>query len=775
MPGGKTIHNQRAEWARRPVRAGRCLGAFVGLALLASCAGTPEPRQSTAQAPLRDEQSRLTQASVARARALPERFEGAMASDPQTTPADKGFREVGEPQGFVRYAPADPVPLAIEDPSALPPLQPMGDGAVTLNFNNASLETVVHTILGEELGETYLVDAGLSGTVTLQSGRPVDRAQLLTTLQEILRMNGAALVRTDGLYKVVRGGRVGAGTPELTFAEAASRGLTVRVTPLLHTDVSAVREILESFAPASGRLSFDAGRNLVFSVATEAEQRSLRDLIGVLDVDYLSGLAFALEPLEEAQAEELASELEAIAARPTGARAGAQEGEEAGAALRFIPITRMNAILVVARTNRHLKEARLWIDRLDQGSADSRQLFVYAVKHRRASELAELIGKIFSVAVASQGVDPAGLAPGRTGVSLLGGAEGGEGAGAGGDQIRAGVGRPGEDQAPGGGGDGLKITADQATNALVIYATQDEYTPIRNAIERLDSLPTQVLIEATLAEVSLRNDLEFGVRWFFQSGSENAGGFSGLQSNGTNPIFPGFNYLLNTSDVRFALNALREVTDVEFLSSPNLLVLDNQPARLQVGDQVPIQTRAAVDVTNPGAPIVNDIDYRDTGVILSVTPRVTDDGVVVLDILQEVSEVVETNTSGIVSPTIQQRSFASTVAVHSGETVVLGGLTRNSTSVGRTGVPVLSDVPLIGNLFTTRSDRRDRTELLVLITPRVIRNETDSRAATSEMQRRLTDIFSTRPTQTERIIGPMDTTVRRSAPLDPLDYIDPQN
>lgn len=680
------------------------------------------------------------------------------------------------PRGFVQYAPQRGASgHARLGEAGLPALERAGNGTVTINFAEADLETVVHTILGEQLQQNYTIDPGLNGTVTLQSSRPVTRQQLLSTLQEILRMNGAALINRDGLYAVVRAAKAGSVSSGVTFDQAASRGLTVRVTPLRHTDVGSIGKILEKFAPAGGEIFLDDERDLVFTVATTQEQESLLDIISVLDVDYLGGLAFALEPLEDADAATLVSELRAIANRPGG---GEEDGSEP---LRFVPIERMNAVLVVARSNRYLEEALTWISRLDAGAADTEQLFVYPVKRRRAAELAALIGQIFNVETIADEVGlQAGLAPGRQPVDLAG--DGGAGAApAGGLPIGPAPGPPARARAanaafaqgragpfPGGSG-GVRVIADRSTNSLVIYATAEQYEPIKAALDRLDVLPKQVLIEATLVEVSLRNQLEYGVRWFFQNITDaelaadpgrsqgSRATFSDLSDGAIASQFPGFNYILDTASVDVVLTALRDVTDVELLSSPNMMVLDNQTARLQVGDEVPIQTRSAVDVTNPGAPVVNDIDYRDTGVILSVTPRVTSDGLVVLDVIQEVSDVVETGSSDISSPTIQQRRFESTVAVGDGDTIVLGGLTRNSASVGRVGVPVLSKIPLFGNLFTSRSNSQRRTELLVMIKPKVIRDQTEMRVATEEMKRKLRIMFDDKPSPAKRIIYPLRT------------------
>jgi len=261
---------------------------------------------------------------------------------------------------------------------------------------------------------------------------------------------------------------------------------------------------------------------------------------------------------------------------------------------------------------------------------------------------------------------------------------------------------------------------------------------VSEALRKLDIMPLQVLIEATIAEVTLNDELRYGLQWFFKTGGDSELTLSEAASGAAAQIFPGFSYLFQTGgDVRVVLNALDSITDVNVISSPQLMVLDNQTARLQVGDQVPIATQSSVSVTDPDAPIVNQIQFLDTGVILNVTPRVNAGGMVILEIEQQVSDVVATTTSGIDSPTIRQRQISSTVAVQSGETIALGGLIRESSSHTSSGLPILKDIPVVGALFGKTSNDTTRTELLVLITPRVVSNQDEARAVTDELRRRL--------------------------------------
>ena len=248
-----------------------------------------------------------------------------------------------------------------------------------------------------------------------------------------------------------------------------------------------------------------------------------------------------------------------------------------------------------------------------------------------------------------------------------------------------------------------------------------------------------MLIEVSLAEVTLADELRYGVQWFFES-SDGQTTLSESTSGGISSAFPGFSYLYTgSSDVRAVLNALESVTEVKVISSPKLLVLNNHSASLRVGDEVPVPVQSAINTFDTNAPIVNTVEYRNTGVILEVTPRINEGGLIYLDVVQEVSDVAQTTSSGIDAPTIQQRKIETTVAVQGGETIALGGLIRDSDVVTKTGVPFLHKIPLLGNLFSRTGITNRRTELVVFLTPRIIRNAEETRSALEDLQRLIED------------------------------------
>lgn len=316
--------------------------------------------------------------------------------------------------------------------------------------------------------------------------------------------------------------------------------------------------------------------------------------------------------------------------------------------------------------------------------------------------------------------------------------------------------------------DMIGIVADETNNSLVVSATRNQYDKILRILGRLDAMPTQVLLETVIAEVTLNDQLQFGVQWFLQNRGDrlnlatnaSAGlaesavpvtgtgtavsGTAALISAATRGI-PGFNYLMSGSNFNVVLNALQGITTVHVLSSPNITVLDNRTAKLQIGDQVPIVRQSGQSALAAGAPILNQIELKDTGVILSVTPRVNKNGLVVLDINQEVSDVVPTTTSTINSPTIRQRRVATSVAVNDGHTLALGGLVQEKSQLSNESLPILGDLPLIGTAFRNRSDIRVRTELIVFIRPKVIRGTAEADKIADDFRQQFRAMMPVRP------------------------------
>ncbi len=622
-------------------------------------------------------------------------------------------------------------------------------GDITLNFVNADVKDVAKAVLGDYLKLNYQIASTVTGTVTIQTSQPLSRDQVIPALDRALRLNNMALVSNDGIYDVVP---IADAQRDTGAIKGPGGGVSMEygseVVPLHYVGAAQMQKLLEPLAPAQGIVHADISRNILIIDGTAEQRRTLREDIALFDADWLAGMSFALYTPTNMDAQELAHELDGIM--------GSSDSPIAGV-VKLMPIDRLNAVLAISPQKKYLAKLQSWVDRLDRpGEGSDRRIYVYHVQNGRASDLAGTLAKVlFGNNSSGAGQSNPGLvhttpsmssstSPTSTSTTNVGGgitqaiASGGGNTGGG---IQA---APAEQFSASGsirgdhGNAEVTITADEVNNALVMYATPREYAPIEKALRQLDTAPVQVFLEAVVAEVTLNNSLKYGLQYFYRPNANNVVGLS----DATLPIsqaFPGFSYMFaNHSNIQIVLDALENVTHVEVISSPKIMVLNNLTATLQVGDQVPIETAQSVSTTDSSAPIVNSIQYEDTGVILKVTPRVNRGGVVMMDISQEVSAVDPTlSTGGINSPAIEQRKIDSSIAIQDGQTVALGGLISDSKSKGKAGIPFIQDIPLLGNLFRDTNVTHDRTELIVLITPHVVDSSEKAQAITDELRRKL--------------------------------------
>jgi general secretion pathway protein D len=628
------------------------------------------------------------------------------------------------------------------------------DGDVTFNFVNADVHEVLRELLGEQLHLQYVVDAKVQGTVTAQTGGPIPRSAVLSSLESILRASGVALIQVGSSYRAVpiedanRGGVASLARPTPTQA-----GFGIRVLPLKFIQAAELKPILDPFVPAGGVLEADNARNLLIVSGPSADLDGFGELVRQFDVDWLSGKSFAIYPLRVGKAKEVTAELQAILEQGT-------DGSGPLASLvRVVPVERLNAVLVIASRPSYLPQMRSWVDKLDYGDANATpRFFTYQVQKTRAVDLARVLRELFSSAdvkivrpekspvpnftrlstpASTNGAGTTTAFPGATTPTNAPVATAAPAPADNTDQPGNPSGaRPTDLELP-----PVRIVADEKNNTLVIFARPRDYRVIEDMLRQLDVAPQQVMIDATIAEITLNDALQYGVQYFLKDGAHrfdlsvsNTGVLSPADIAG---VFPGFNYVVAFAAQRAILNLLQTVTKVRVLSSPQLLVRDHQTAGLQVGAQVPIVIQSAQSVVSPGAPIVNSIEYRNTGVILEVTPQINPDGVITLEIDQEVSDVATTTTSTIDSPTINDRHLISSVIVKDGETIALAGLIREESDDTKNGIPVLSQIPVIGPLFRNTSRSAGRTELMVLLTPKVVRNSKDAHTMTEDLRNRI--------------------------------------
>jgi general secretion pathway protein D len=621
-----------------------------------------------------------------------------------------------------------------------------GTDGVTINLLNAPVAQAAKTILGDILKADYIISDKVTGTVTIQTSAPVEPAAVADIFEAVLKTNGIALVRAEGHYRLTPLAAA-AGAPVNLNGTLRGPGITTRIVPLKYISAAEMRRVIEPMFGQGAILRVDDQRNLLVVNGTGSELANLESLVGIFDVDWMRQMSFGVFPVKTAEPEIVAKELETVF--------GLDKDGPLRGVVRIVPNARLNSVLVISSKPDYLDTARTWLARYEKmGEDKDEQIYSYKVQNRQTAELADILHKVLATD-AQSGASPGNVAPRLEAATATSSAQaartstglgtGTIGAGLGtaststGSTFRTSMSSAGQATTPAAGsyraGD-VKIVVDEEMHALVIQTVPSEYQRILRILRRLDMAGTQIMIEASIAEVDLTDELKFGVKWFFEKGNHSFT-FTDAASGAVASAFPGFSYFLSASNINVALDALSNVTKVHVISTPNVTVMDNKTAMLQVGDQVPISTSTSQSTSSSGAPILNSIQMVDTGVILSVTPHVNDSGRVLLDIEQEVSTATTTTTSNINSPTIQQRRVRTTVAVADGETVALGGLIQERNTVTRNSMPVLGDIPMLGNAFGTKDDQINRTELLILIRPRVVRSGEDARRATEEYQIRI--------------------------------------
>jgi general secretion pathway protein D len=673
-------------------------------------------------------------------------------------------------------------------PPARPPVRLNGQ-AVSLDFEQAPVTDVAHAILGDILQVPYVINQPVAGSLTIRTALPLEREKVFPVFESLLQANGLAVMKdASGVYHVGRPETLRGVAPSLGSVSSLPSGSSMVIVPLQYIGAVEMADILKPMAPAEAFVRVDAFRNLLMLAGHKGQIEGWMEIVRTFDVDVLKGMSVGLFPLQYASVKEVEAALGALlsgpgvgtvlaaedtAQRPTGnplqqaarqprpapAQASAGSAPTAGpigSVVKIIGIERLNALLVITPRAYYIDQAREWIAKFDQPREGGTEpnLYVYPVQNGTASHLSGLLSAIFGATGTTQSPTQrtSGVAPGLTGTSSstanrLGGTSTSTSSGG----LMGASAQQGEVPAPISQvelGPQIRVVADEYNNALLIYAPRSEYRKIESALRQLDKSPTQVLIEASIVEVTLRDELQFGLQWFFE-GRIGGGGWNGQGTLGSggeasfNPYVPrptgavggGFTYsaLNPLGQIRAVLNALAEKSLLNVISSPSVMVLDNHTAQIHVGDQQPI--RSSVTVTD-GGNTTSSIQYKDTGVMLAVTPSVNAGGMVSMTIEQQVTDV-----GGVDAATNQrsflQRKISSRVAVRSGESVVLGGLIRDNNTEARAGIPLLHDIPLFGHLFGRTTDSTVRTELLVMLTPRVMQNDAELREVGAEMRNRM--------------------------------------
>ena len=666
-----------------------------------------------------------------------------------------------------------------------------------LNFENTPVATVAKVVLGDILHTGYTIDPRVQGTVSLVSVRPVPKSDIVFVLENALRLSGVVLLHDTSGYRLTPlGDAVGAGRVDAAAANPEA-GYGVSVVPLQYVSAQTLLKLMDSFATRAGSVRADTTRNLLLIQGTGAERRTAVDTVLSFDVDWMRGQSVGIFPISSGSPAPIIAELEKIV--DSGENGLSQN------VIKFQAVARLNAIMVVTKRPDMLRTASTWIKRLDRADTARTSVHVYRVKYGDARQMARVLTDMFLGGGSSNLLDSPDnqVAPGSGSLSSSSadrlslnanspttnggfagrgttatGAPGGLGTGGFGTQTAAANGTN-TNAADGGrlstSGSGqpvlqdVRITPDTVNNSLLIYADQANYRIIETTLLQIDQPQLQVAIDATIAEVTLNNSLSYGVQSYLtgqniglrpNSGSilntqaatapattvDAATGAATVAGSVTNAFinraFPGFNFLVGSeTQPSFILDALHSVTSVKVLSNPSLVVINNQVATLQVGDVVPVSTGSATVLTTSNT-VVNTIDYRNTGIILRVSPRISVNGTVRLDIEQEISNVPATSANSL-TPTVSERRVKSSISVATGQTVLLAGLISEQQNGARDALPVFDQIPVLGDAFGHQANATKRTELIIFIRPQIIRDGSDAHVVAEELRSKLRGSIAT--------------------------------
>lgn len=633
-------------------------------------------------------------------------------------------------------------------------------GETTFNFEGESLHAVVKAILGDLLGQNYTIAPNVQGTVTYVTPKKISPAQALSVLEMILGWNNARMIYSDGRYSIVPADQAlatGVVAPR-SNPPANARGFESRVVPLRYISAAEMEKLLKPYARPGAIVTVDPGRNVLTLAGSRAELESYLRTVEVFDVDWMASMSVGVFPLESSRANKVVQDLEKVFG----------EGSKSPVAgmFRFMPIESANAVLAITAQPEYLDDIQQWIERID-GAGEGLRLYSYELKYITAKDLAARLGDVFGGSGGSGGGNDGGggisLIPGGQSTTISGGGVGGSkdgggmdggGPGGGGGGLGSGsLSLGGNNQGGSGsvvievGGDKVAVSAIEENNTLLVRSTPSAWRSIMDVIEKLDMLPLQVHIESQVVEVKLTGELAYGVNWFIENAAQEnnlpdvtdplgsiprkwstLGGSIGGRGTGG-----GLAWTLIKNDAAAIITALDKVTDVRLLQTGSLLARNNAEATLNVGSRIPV-TSVSVNPILGNNNSISQVQYLDTGVILKVRPRVTKDGTVFLDVVQEVSSPGSAaDANGNVR--IDTRRLKTEAIVPTGDTVMLAGLIQDGSSKGSTGIPGLSRIPWLGGLFGRQTTSKDRTEVVVLITPTIIRNQQELRDFTDEYTR----------------------------------------
>ncbi|MFH0994554.1 MAG: type II secretion system secretin GspD [Pseudomonadota bacterium] len=652
---------------------------------------------------------------------------------------------------------------------------------VELAFDNADLYEVLDLTLYDLFGLSYIVDPTLKSTVSFHIIGDYTKDQFINTFNQALQLNNLSIVRGSGnIYKILpRANSAGSANAPVTVSdETGLVGDVTRLIRLRYVAAAMAATNVTPFLSKGATVVQDAVNNALLITDTSENISRAVAILGVIDIEYFADLSWQIFPVKEVDAAIIAADLDSVLqAGGIYKRQGAVEGS-----FEIFPIKSMNAILVVTRWPSILTLVQDWLSAMDHMNESETNVFVYFVENASALDLSDVLSQVFLGATGTSRSSKSSTNKSSTGKSTTGksksaltGSSGASGTSAMGglgalsssssqqrattpSQSRQTIVRPtvagtgktaGDDDFAG----TVEIIPDEANNAIVFKASNRDYKRVLTILKQLDIQPRQVLINVLVAEISLTGKLEYGISWFLNKNIGSLGGSSGdytaqgaLDSTTKRPINTALGgasgFFLTIYDpldfLRGLVNLLGEDGDVNILSSPNILALDNTEATIEVGEDVPTVTGTTTSTINTNN-ITSTVQYRKTGILLTVKPHINSSGLVKMELVQEVSDVGTFNKE-LNNFTFLTRKADTSLVVEDNQTVVMAGLMKSKKTTTQSGIPLLKDVPVLGYLFGGMSKANTKTELIFMITPHVIKNRSEADQITREFAQKVADL-----------------------------------
>ena len=626
-----------------------------------------------------------------------------------------------------------------EERAAIPPPEPEkpmeGKQKIALDFEDADIKEVI-TALAEILDINYIIDPKVRGKVNIHTSGEIPVEGLLPILETIFEVNNVAAVKVGDIYKIIpvkdaeKQYIVPQVGKEMEDPSSPDR-VILQIVPLRYIASQEMTKILKRFLGKGGDIVDYPDRNILIILDTAGNMEKLLTLIDAVDLSIFDTMYVRFYDLEESEAKDLAKELEDLF-KALGIEAKKKTG--GGEMVNFIPIERLNVILAVTSMPEMFDKVTEWIEKLDAVRDDlEEQIFVYFVENAKAVDIGDIIKELYGEKRSTKEKTPTRTTRTRNKKTTTPTPA---------SRTTTGLGTTtGE----------IKVVIDETNNAILVRATPQDYAQVLKTIKLLDIIPKQVLIEVLIAEVKLDKNFEFGVEWTFADDYASLGGYKGIDRLGQNfnlgglgadltqPISQaGFTYAFASDALEAFLRAYARDNEVNILSTPHILVSDNTEATIDIGEEVPIVTSEYTPTTiETNTSLSRSIEYRDTGILLTVTPRINDKGLVSLEVNQEVSNVSEQRIEGIDSPIILKRQAETTLVVQDGRTIVIGGLISETKDMTREGIPLLYKIPLLGSLFGFEREVTRKIELLFLITPHVVKTLEEAELVTQEFKEKV--------------------------------------